>query len=140
MNLIRIDHTGIAVRDMDEALERYKRIYGLDARERVTVPDQHVAVAFLPLSDTQLELVQPTDGQSGVARFLEKHGEGLHHIAFLVEDIRRELRRLQEEGVELIDREPRKGPHGLVAFIHPRGTGGVLTELVEHTGARFLQA
>lgn len=140
MNLIRIDHTGIAVRDMDEALERYKRIYGLDASERVTVPDQHVAVAFLPLSDTQLELVQPTDGQSGVARFLEKHGEGLHHIAFLVEDIRRELRRLQEEGVELIDREPRKGPHGLVAFIHPRGTGGVLTELVEHTGARFLQA
>lgn len=140
MNALRIDHTGIAVRDMDEALQRYKRLYGLDPSLRVTVPDQHVEVAFLPISDTQLELVSPTDNQSGVARFLEKHGEGLHHIAILVEDIHRELKRLDDEGVQLIDREPRNGPHGLIAFVHPHGSGGVLVELVEHTESRFLQA
>lgn len=140
MNLLRIDHTGIAVRDMDEALLRYKRLYGLEPSERVTVPDQHVEVAFLPVSDTQLELVQPTDNQSGVARFLGKHGEGLHHVGILVEDIHRELKHLANEGVEVIDREPREGPHGLIAFVHPRGTGGVLVELVEHVGDRYLQA
>lgn len=125
---------------MEEALARYKRVYGLEPSERVTVRDQHVEVAFLPLSDTQLELVQPMDSQSGVARFLEKHGEGLHHIACLVEDIQRELKRMEDEGVELIDREPRNGPHGKIAFIHPRGSGGVLIELVENTEGRFLQA
>lgn len=140
MNLLRIDHTGIAVRDMDEALARYKRIYGLEPSERVSVPDQHVEVAFLPLSDTRLELVQPTDTQSGVARFLEKRGEGLHHVGILVEDIHRELQRLAGEEVDLIDREPRPGPHGLVAFIHPRASLGVLVELVEHRDVRFLQA
>jgi methylmalonyl-CoA/ethylmalonyl-CoA epimerase len=140
VNLLRIDHTGIAVRDMDEALARYKRIYGLEPSERVTVVDQHVEVAFLPVSDTRVELVQPTDMESGVARFLQKHGEGLHHIAFLVEDIHRELKRLRDEGVELIDREPREGPHGLIAFVHPRGNGGILVELVEHSADQFLQA
>lgn len=140
MNLLRIDHTAIAVRDMDEALARYRHIYGLEPSERTAVPDQRVEVAFLPLSDTQLELVQPTDSQSGVARFLDKHGEGLHHVGILVEDIRRELGQLADEGVELIDQEPRRGPHGLIAFVHPRGTGGVLVELVERIGDSYLQA
>ncbi len=140
MNLLRIDHTGIAVRDLDAALERYKRVYGLEPSERVSVPDQGVEVAFLPISDTKLELVQPIDSRSPVARFLDKRGEGLHHVAILVEDIHRELARLADEGIELVDRQPRHGAHGLVAFVHPRETGGVLVELVEQTQDQVLQA
>ncbi len=140
MNLLRIDHTAIAVRDLDEALARYGRLYGLKAGERIEVPEQDVEIAFLPVGNTQLELIQPTRRDSGVFRFIEKHGEGLHHIGILVEEIRRELARLEAEGAELIDREPRQGPHGLIAFVHPRSTGGVLMELVERTRDQILNA
>ena len=127
----RIDHTAIVVRDMDEALARYAALFGLAPSLRRLIPDQRVEVAFLLLGDTELELIQPTDSTSGVARFLDQRGEGFHHIALAVDDIRRELKALEELGIQLIDREPRRGAHGAVAFLHPKATGGVLVELVE---------
>ena len=121
---------------MDEALDRYKRVFGLVPSQRGPVPDQQVEVAFLPMGDTQLELISPTSPNTGVARFLERHGESLHHVAFAVQDIESELARLQAEGVALIDTTPREGAHGRVAFVHPKGTGGVLVELIEGPPAR----
>jgi methylmalonyl-CoA/ethylmalonyl-CoA epimerase len=133
MNLERLDHTAIAVRDLDEALARYAAVFGLEPSDRQRVDDQGVEVAFLGLEGSQIELICPTTSGSGVARFLDRHGEALHHIAFAVTDLDSELERLAAQGVELIDRAPRPGVHGWVAFVHPRGTGGVLVELVEHT-------
>lgn len=132
VNLQRIDHTAIVVRDLNEAIDRYQRLLDVRAGERVLVPTQRVAVVFLSLGDTQLELIQPTDAESGTARFLARRGEGLHHIGILVHDIEGELQRLAADGVELIDREPRPGVHGRIAFVHPRASGGVLLELIEH--------
>lgn len=139
MNVLRVDHTAIVVRDLDEALARYRRFYGVEPSQRAKAPFQPIEVAFLPIGDTFLELVQPTDATSGVARFLERHGEGLHHIGLQVSDIRRELRQLADEGAELIDREPRPGVHGLIAFVHPRSSHGVLLELVEKVGDHLIQ-
>jgi methylmalonyl-CoA epimerase len=133
MSIHGVDHTAIAVRNLDEALERYRKLFGIEPTLRRAVPDQHVEVAFLPMGGTQLELIQPVSAEAGVARFLERHGESLHHVAFSVTDIESELARLDGDGVELIDREPRRGVHGRIAFVHPRGTGGVLVELVEQT-------
>jgi methylmalonyl-CoA epimerase len=130
--MLRLDHTAIAVRNMDEALGRYSRIYGVTHSERAIVRDQGVEIAFLPLGDTSLELICPVDDQSGVKRFLDKNGEGLHHIGIAVRDIRAELERLSREGIQLIDPEPRAGVHGPIAFVHPGGTGGVLLELVQN--------
>lgn len=131
MSFDRLDHTAIAVSDLDEAIERYHRILGLTASERHLVPDQGVEVAFLPAGGSQIELICPTSTDSGVARFLARQGEGMHHVAFTVPDIEAELARLHASGVELIDSVPRRGVHGRIAFVHPRGTGGVLVELVE---------
>jgi methylmalonyl-CoA/ethylmalonyl-CoA epimerase len=128
----RIDHTAVVVADMDEALARYERLWHVHPTVRAEVPHQHVEVAFLPFGDTTIELIRPLDDDSGVARFLQRRGEGVHHIGISVRDIRSEISRLIAEGVEMIDREPRAGVHGEVAFIHPRGTGGVLTELVQN--------
>jgi methylmalonyl-CoA epimerase len=140
MKPLRVDHTAIVVRDMDEALARYKRIWGVECSLRQEVPQQGVEVAFLPIGETQIELVRPVREDSGVARFLEKHGETLHHVGLAVEDIRAELKALADEGVQLIDQEPRQGVHGLIAFVHPRGTGGPLIELVQNTHDDWLQA
>jgi methylmalonyl-CoA/ethylmalonyl-CoA epimerase len=140
MNVLRIDHTAVVVRDMDEALNRYQTIFGLKELQRSEVADQRVEVAFLAAGDTTLELVRPLTDDSGVARFLELHGESLHHIGVLVNDIRSELQSLERDGVELIDREPRQGVHGSIAFVHPRATGGVLVELVEHRRDDVFQA
>lgn len=131
MNIRRIDHTAIAVHDLSRAIDRYLALLPGAVIERLQVPDQQVEVAFLRLADTALELVQPLSEDSAVARFLARRGEGLHHVAFAVHDLRAELDRLERHGVELIDREPRPGAHGLVAFIHPRSTG-ILLELVQH--------
>ncbi len=132
MNVERLDHTAIVVRDLDEALGRYQRLFGARCTDRTTIPDQEIEMAFLSFGDTLLELIQPIDNVSGVARFLERRGEGLHHIAFAVDDIHHELQRLHSQGIELIDERPRRGVHGQIAFIHPRSTGGVLVELVQH--------
>jgi methylmalonyl-CoA/ethylmalonyl-CoA epimerase len=132
VNARELDHTAIAVRDLDEAIPRFERLLGVPCGARSNVPDQGVRIAFLPMGPASVELIQPTDQDGGVARFLAAKGEGLHHIGIRVEDIRAELERLSTEGTKLIDSQPRRGVHGLIAFIHPKGTGGVLIELVEH--------
>jgi methylmalonyl-CoA epimerase len=129
---MRIDHIGIVVRDIHEALNVYEAALGLPLREVVDVPDDKVRVAFLPVGESNVELVQPVIDDTGTARFLEKHGEGVHHICIEVADLDQTLNRLKESGVALIDEVPRRGAHGRVAFVHPRGAHGVLVELVEH--------
>lgn len=128
----KIDHIGIAVHDIEAALRVYEAGLGLPLREVVDVPDQQVRVAFLPVGESNVELVQPTSAESSTARFLEKRGEGIHHICLQVADIEAALDQLRAEGVPLIDDEPRQGAHGRVAFVHPKGTHGVLIELVQH--------
>jgi methylmalonyl-CoA epimerase len=129
---MKIDHIGIVVRDIREALCTYQDALGLPLDEVVEVPDQAVEVAFLPLGESNLELVQPTTDDSGTAKFLAKRGEGIHHICIQVADIEAVLSRLKASGVQLIDEAPRQGVHGRVAFIHPKGAHGVLIELLEH--------
>ena len=128
----KIDHIGVVVQDIRQALEAYEAALGLPLREVAEIPDQKVRVAFLPVGESNVELVQPLTADSGVARFLEKRGEGIHHICLEVEDIEAAMARLREHGVELIDETPRKGTHGRVAFVHPKGMHGVLIELLEH--------
>lgn len=124
-------HVGIAVRKLEPAIERYKAL-GLELDYTDTVAGQGVRVAFLKAGSAHIELVEPTDPTGTVARFIERRGEGLHHIAFTTDDIVGDLRHLEDEGFELIDRVPRAGARGrFVAFVHPRSTHGVLIELVE---------
>ena len=129
--LKKIDHIGIVVRSIEEALKVYRDALGLPLAHVQEVPEQKVKIAFLPVGDCEIELVEPTAADSGVARFLEKRGEGLHHICFEVEDIEAALRDLAAKGVRLIDRQPRQGAIGRVAFLHPKSAHGVLIELVE---------
>jgi len=129
--LKKVDHIGIVVRSIEEALKVYRDALGLPLAHVQEVPEQQVRIAFLPVGDCEIELVEPTAADSGVARFLEKRGEGLHHICFEVEDIEAALRDLAAKGVRLIDRQPRQGAIGRVAFLHPKSAHGVLIELVE---------
>jgi methylmalonyl-CoA epimerase len=129
---MKIDHIGIVVQDIQQALKFYKSGLGLPLQEVVEVLDQQVEVAFLPLGESNIELVQPTSVDTGTAKFLEKRGEGIHHICIEVEDIKAALGQLKAHDVQLIDEVPRKGAHGQVAFIHPKSAHGVLVELVEH--------
>jgi methylmalonyl-CoA/ethylmalonyl-CoA epimerase len=129
---MRIDHIGVVVRDIEQALKVYQSALGLPLREVVEVPGQKVEVAFLPVGEGNIELVQPLSDDTGTAKFLRERGEGIHHICLKVSDIESTLAQLKAHGVELIDEEPRQGAHGRVAFVHPRGTHGVLLELVEH--------
>lgn len=127
----RLHHVGIIVRDLDEAVERYRQL-GFGEPARFDVPEQGVQVVSYVAGPGYLELMTPTNPDSGVARFLERRGEGLHHVAYAVPDIEAALARLAAEGFELIDATPRHGIHDWrVAFVHPRSCGGVLTELVE---------
>ena len=128
---MKLDHIGIVVPDIDAALQVYQQAMGLPLRETADLTDQQVRVAFLPLGESNIELVQPTTDDSGVARYLANRGEGIHHICIEVKDIEAALARLEAHNVQLIDREPRQGAHGRVAFIHPKGAHGVLVELLE---------
>lgn len=129
----KIAHIGIATRSIPETL-RFYRLLGLDVDASERVQDQRVDVALLRAGDSALELIQPTDDASPISAFLEKRGPGLHHLTFEVDDIRATLRMLASNGVRLIDEEPRVGAEGaLVAFVHPRSTGGVLVELCQTT-------
>ena len=131
----RVAHIGIAVRDLDEALRLYHETLGLPLHGRHTVQSDGVNVAFLPAGDTKLELLEATDPESPVARFIEKRGEGIHHIALEVDDVAETLKILRGRGYRLIDEEPRTGAGGVrVAFVHPRSTSGVLIELCEKGG------
>ncbi len=130
--MMKIDHIGIVVRDLQEALEVYEAALGLPLKDVVDLPDQRVEVAFLPLGESNIELVQPTADDTGIAKFLATRGEGIHHICIEVEEIEASLARLKAHNVQLIDEEPRRGAHGRVAFVHPKTMHGVLIELVEH--------
>jgi len=129
---MKIDHIGIVVHDIQEALNVYRTALGLPLKEVVEVHDQKVQVAFLPIGESNIELVQPTTDDSGIAKYVANRGEGIHHICIEVEDIERALAQLKNHDVQLIDETPRQGAHGRVAFIHPKGAHGVLIELVEH--------
>lgn len=131
---MKIEHIGIATHKIDDALEFWRDALGLRVVETEEVAEQGVRVAMLPLGEPRVELLEPTSDASPVAKFLEKRGPGIHHIAVRVDDIRASLQRLKEQGARLIDDAPRVGAGGcLVAFVHPSATGGVLLELVEHT-------
>lgn len=126
--MIKIDHLGIAVPDLAQALEAYRKL-GFAVENPQEVPTEKVRVAFLPIGESRLELLEPTDPSSTIARFLEKRA-GLHHVCLLVEDIEQALAELKAAGVPLIDQTPRVGAGGsLVAFLHPKAAAGVLLEL-----------
>ena len=133
MKILKIDHVGVAVKDADAALKLFEGILGLKVQGSETVPEQKVRTVFLPVGETEVELLEATAPDSPIARFLEKRGEGVQHIAFCVENIEEALAELEAKGVRLIDRKPRMGAGGKkVAFLHPRDTFGVLVELSEH--------
>jgi len=129
--LCHVDHIGIAVRSLENALKIYRDLLGLKELSTEVVPDGTVRVTFLEIGTTKLELIEPINNP-GVERFLEKRGEGLHHICFLSNNIAEDLKSFKEKGATLIDPEPRRGAHGMmVAFLHPRSMGGVLVELAQ---------
>jgi len=130
-----IDHVAVVVRSIEASMPRYRELFGIEPVERpIEVPGQAVRVVFLAAgsqASARIELIEPTDDASGVARFLAGHGEGLHHVCLRSDDLPRDLAALAAAEAELIDAEPRAGAHGSVAFIHPRTLNGVLWELVE---------
>ena len=126
-----LHHVALVVSDLDEALTRYSTL-GFAGAERFTLPEQAVEVATFRSGSGWIELIHPTDPQGAIARFLAKRGEGMHHVAYAVLDLRSALRELEAAGIRLIDSEPRTGAHGWrIAFVHPESCGGVLTELVQ---------
>jgi len=131
----RLDHVGIAVRSLEEALRPYVDGLGLPVDGTEEVAGEGVRVAFLPVGETRIELLEPTAEDSPIARFIRRRGEGIHHLCFRVADLEAAMARLKEVGVPLVDQAPRPGAGGSrVAFVHPRGTGGVLIELTEARG------
>jgi methylmalonyl-CoA/ethylmalonyl-CoA epimerase len=128
---LSIHHVGIAVDDLDAAIDRYRRLFGATLEHRETVADQGVEAASLHVGASRVELLRPLGPDTPVGRFLAKRGPGMHHLAFGVADLAAELDRLRAAGAQLIDETPRRGLFGLqVAFVHPEATGGVLAELV----------
>lgn len=130
----RVHHVAVVVRDLEAALGLYRDILALPVETVLPIPDDGVTIAFLPVGESKVELVQPTDETTGVARFLASKGEGFHHVCFEVPDLAGTLDRLMVDGVELIDTAPRRGAEGPVAFLHPRSSFGVLVELIEAPG------
>ena len=127
-------HVAVVVRDLDAALGVYRDALGLAVESVQEIASDGVRIAFLPTGESKLELVQPIEPSTGVARYLEKHGEGFHHVCYEVERLAETLARLEGDGLELIDGQPRRGAEGPVAFIHPRSCHGVLVELIEAPG------
>ncbi len=129
---MKIAHLGIATKDIQEALGFWQDALGLELVHTELVEDQKVRVAMLPIGETNIELLEPISEDSPISKFLEKRGGGIHHIAVEVEDIEKSLAKLKDEGMQLIDEEPRVGAEGcLVAFVHPKSANGVLLELVQ---------
>ena len=133
MKVTHIEHLGIAVKSIEEALPFYENILGLKCYAVEEVADQKVKTAFLKVGQTKIELLESTDPEGAVGKFIEKRGEGIHHLAFAVEGLADALKEAEEKGIRLIDANPRKGAEGLnIAFLHPKSTIGVLTELCEN--------
>ena len=126
-----IDHVGVAVQDLELALKFFEEIFDIPTAEIKELPDQGVRAVLLPVGQTRLELLQPLSADSPVGRFLNSRGEGLHHLAFHVDNMAEKLEILGQKGIELVDREPRPGLSGIIAFVHPRSVHGILTELVQ---------
>ncbi|MEO7804250.1 MAG: methylmalonyl-CoA epimerase [Actinomycetota bacterium] len=130
--LTKIEHIALAVSDLEQAISLYRDVWGLELQHREIVSDQGVEEAMFMVGDSYVQLLAPLSADSTVGRFIERKGEGLHHIAYEVDDITEELKRLHESGTRLIDEKPRRGSRGSkVAFIHPSANRGVLVELVE---------
>lgn len=134
MNISHIEHLGIAVKSLEEAIPYYENILGLKCYSIEEVADQKVKTAFFKVGQTKIELLEPTSEDSTIAKFIEKRGEGIHHMAFAIEaGVANALAEVEAKGVRLIDKAPRKGAEGLnIAFLHPKSTCSVLTELCEN--------
>ena len=130
----RIHHVAVVVRDVEASLGLWRDTLGLPVELVLPIEHDRVTIAFLPVGESKIELVQPSDDSTGVARFLASRGEGFHHVCFEVPNIAEALVRLEMDGVELIDTAARKGAEGPVAFLHPRSCQGVLVELIEAPG------
>ncbi|MEO1513637.1 MAG: methylmalonyl-CoA epimerase [Bacteroidota bacterium] len=128
----KIEHIGIAVRDLAKSNELYSRLLGCEPYKMEAVKSENVMTSFFQMGESKIELLEASDPSSPIARFLDKRGEGMHHIAFAVEDIRKEMDRLKEQGFQLLNQEPKKGADNmLVCFVHPKTAGGVLVELCQ---------
>ncbi len=132
MKIIKVDHIGVAVNSIEASLKFFANTLGLKLEGQETVAEQKVTTAFLPVGDTEVELLQSTAPDGPIAGFIEKKGEGVQHVAFLVDDIEGALKELEAKGIRLIDKVPRKGAGGKkIAFVHPKDTYGVLVELCQ---------
>jgi len=137
MNVTHIEHIGIAVKNLDESIKFYEEILGLKCYAIEEVKDQKVKTAFFQLGQTKIELLESTCADGPVGKFIEKKGEGIHHLAFAVKDINNSLKEVEEKGIQLIDKTSRKGAEGLdIGFLHPKFTFGVLTELCENNNSK----
>jgi methylmalonyl-CoA/ethylmalonyl-CoA epimerase len=137
MKPLHIEHIGIAVSNLTAAIEYYENVLGLTCYKIEEVEDQKVRTAFMKIGGTKIELLESTDPEGPVGRFIEKRGEGVHHIAFAVDNIEEHLKDAEAKGVKLIDATPRRGADGLsIAFLHPKSTFGVLTELCEEKSCK----
>lgn len=133
MNPSKIEHIGIAVKDLDKSVSLYEKMLGYKCYKIEEVKDQKVRTAFFKIGETKIELLEATDPASPIARFIEKRGEGMHHLAFAVNDLEERLKDVEKTGINLIDKKARKGADGLdIAFLHPGSTSGVLIELCEN--------
>ncbi|MEA1898959.1 MAG: methylmalonyl-CoA epimerase [Bacteroidota bacterium] len=129
----KIEHIGIAVKNLDKSILLYEKMLGYKCYKIEEVKDQKVRTAFFKIGETKIELLEATDPTSPIARFIEKRGEGMHHLAFAVSDIEERLQEIEKTGINLIDKKTRKGADGLdIAFLHPGSTSGVLIELCEN--------
>jgi methylmalonyl-CoA epimerase len=130
----KVHHVALIVRSIEDSLGLWSEMLGLPLETVMDIPDDHVRIAFLGVGESKVELVEPTDDTTGVARFLASKGEGFHHVCFEVPNLAETLLRLEIDGLELIDSAPRRGAEGPVAFLHPRACHGVLVELIEAPG------
>ena len=135
MNPTHIEHIGIAVKNLDDAIKLYEKLLGTECYKIEEVAEQKVRTAFFLVGNTKIELLESTDPDGPVGKFIEKRGEGIHHIAFAVENIEEKLLAAEQSGIMLIDKKSRKGADGLdIAFLHPKSTAGVLIEICEDKG------
>ena len=133
MKPTHIEHIGIAVKNLDDAIKLYEKLLGLECYKIEDVADQKVRTAFFLIGQTKIELLESTDSDGPIVKFIEKRGEGIHHIAFSVNDIEETLIEAEQAGITLIDKKPRKGADGLdIAFLHPKSTAGTLIEVCSH--------